>query len=79
MELLMPVLLLCMLGCVTCFLQSKRIQLAGNGYTGMTVAISDKLDPTEINVNKLKVRGTSTKLDRIQALYLFICIVYRNN
>lgn len=45
----------CLLGCVQCFLQSKRIQIDGNGYTGVTVVISSQLTPSEIQIQKLKV------------------------
>lgn len=45
----------CLLGCAQCFLQSKRIQIDGNGYTGVTVVISSQLTPSEIQIQKLKV------------------------
>lgn len=44
----------CLLGCAQCFLQSKRIQIDGNGYTGVTVVISSQLTPSEVQIQKLK-------------------------
>ncbi|XP_062615682.1 calcium-activated chloride channel regulator 1-like [Saccostrea cucullata] len=73
MELLPSILLLSVIGYVDCFLQSKRIQLDGNGYTGVTVAISSKLDPTEIHIQRLKnlITAASAQLYKSTKYHVF--------
>lgn len=65
MEILNRVLVLCVLGSTQGFLQSKQILLEGNGYTGVTVAISSQLSPSEIQIQKIKVSNYA----RVQEKY----------
>ncbi|XP_062600921.1 calcium-activated chloride channel regulator 1-like [Saccostrea cucullata] len=45
---------LCFSSSVRAVCQSNRIRINGNGYTGVTVAISSKLQPTQIQIQKIK-------------------------
>ncbi|XP_062600924.1 calcium-activated chloride channel regulator 1-like isoform X2 [Saccostrea cucullata] len=44
----------CIVGYVNAVCQTNRIEIDGNGYTGITVAVSSKLEPSEIQLQRLK-------------------------
>ncbi|XP_061187626.1 calcium-activated chloride channel regulator 1-like [Saccostrea echinata] len=44
----------CIVGYVNAVCQTNRIEIDGNGYKGITVAVSSKLEPSEIQIQRLK-------------------------
>ncbi|XP_061187630.1 calcium-activated chloride channel regulator 1-like isoform X2 [Saccostrea echinata] len=63
----------CIVGYVNAVCQTNRIEIDGNGYKGITVAVSSKLDSSEIQIQRLKdlFTAASARLYRATKHHVF--------